>query len=126
METGRFSLLHEFLGCLYCLITWQGGFNSRPGPAYFGIGRILLWAELLSCLCHNSLLKVEVWAYVRDLWACALGLCSGPMHILFSTHHIYYNKITSSASNKVINLRLFLIIVEVFFHIFEEIVPIVD
>ena len=32
-------LLHEFLGRLYRLITWQGGFNSRPGPVYFGIDR---------------------------------------------------------------------------------------
>ena len=25
METSCFNLLHEFLGLLYCLITWQGG-----------------------------------------------------------------------------------------------------
>ena len=32
METGCSSLLHEFLGRLYCLITWQDDFNSGPGP----------------------------------------------------------------------------------------------
>ena len=51
METGCFSLLHEFLSCLYCLITWQGGFNSRPRPVYFGMGRISLWAELPGWVC---------------------------------------------------------------------------
>ena len=42
METGCFSLLHEFLGHLYCLITGQGGFNFGPKPVYFGMGRISL------------------------------------------------------------------------------------
>ena len=46
MEIERLFFLHEFLGSLYRLITWQGGFNSRPGPVYFGMGRVLLWAEL--------------------------------------------------------------------------------
>ena len=42
-----FSLLHEFLGRLYCLIIWQGSLNFGLGPGYFGMGRILLWVELL-------------------------------------------------------------------------------
>ena len=46
-----FSLLHEFLGRLYRLITWQGGLYSRPGPVFFGMDRILLWAELLGWVC---------------------------------------------------------------------------
>ena len=33
-------LLHEFLGHLHLLITWQGGFNYGPGPMYFGMGGI--------------------------------------------------------------------------------------
>ena len=78
MEIGRFRLCMSFLGRLYRLITWQGSFNSGPGPVYFGMGRISLWAELLFGQCPNSLHKVEVWAYTR-------GLRFGPVHILFST-----------------------------------------
>ena len=48
METGHFfSFYTSFLGHLYHLITWHGGFNSGSGPMYFDMGRILLWAELL-------------------------------------------------------------------------------
>ena len=75
-----FSLLYEFLGHLYRLITWQGGLYSGPGPMFFSMGRILLWTELLG------------WVYAptpfirwRSGFApgayCALGLHSGPMHI---------------------------------------------
>ena len=42
-----FSLLHEFLGRLYRLISWQGGLNYGSRPVYFGMGGILPWAELL-------------------------------------------------------------------------------
>ena len=40
-------LLYEFLGRLYHLITWRGGFNSGPGPVYFRMDRNSQWAELL-------------------------------------------------------------------------------
>ena len=40
-------LLHEFLGYLYHLITWQGGFNSGFRPVYFGMDKISLWVKLL-------------------------------------------------------------------------------
>ena len=58
METGCFSLLHEFLGHLYCLITWQGGFNSRPGPVYFGMGRISLWGP---GLIYFGMGRISLW-----------------------------------------------------------------
>ena len=65
-----FSLLHEFLGRVYRLITWSGGFNFRPGLVYFGMGRISLWAELLGWICAPI-------PFIRrrsglTLWACAL------------------------------------------------------
>ena len=47
METEHFSFHTSLLGRLYHLITWHGGFNSGPGPIYFGMGRISLWTELL-------------------------------------------------------------------------------
>ena len=37
METGCFSLVHEFLGHLYYLINWKGGFSSGLRPVYFGM-----------------------------------------------------------------------------------------
>ena len=72
METGCFSLLHEFLGRLYCLITWQGSFNSGSGLVYFGMGRILLWAELPSWVYAPT--PFIRWWFGLGLWACALGL----------------------------------------------------
>ena len=81
METGCFSLLHEFLGRLYCLITWQGGFSFGPGPVYFGMGRISLWVELPGWV--YALTPLIRWrsrlvfvVSVLALWACALGLCT--------------------------------------------------
>ena len=74
-----FSLLHEFLGCLYRLITWQGGFNSRPGPVYFGMGRISLWGELLGWVCAPTPFirwRSGLVPGAIVLWACALGLCT--------------------------------------------------
>ena len=49
METEHFSFLTSLLGRLYhfIMIIWPGGFNSRPEPVYFGMGRISLWVELL-------------------------------------------------------------------------------
>ena len=70
METG--SLLHEFLARLYRLITWQGGFNSKPRPVYFGIGRTLLWAKLLSWVC--ALTPFIRWRSGLAPGACALDL----------------------------------------------------
>ena len=78
IETGHFSLLTSLLGCLYHLIIWHGGFNSRPGPVYFGMGRISLLVKLLYWVPLKSLHKVDVWAYV-------LSLRSGLVHILFLT-----------------------------------------
>ena len=76
------SRLHELLGRLYCLITWQGGFNSRLGPVYFGMGRISLWAELLGLVCApTSFIR---WRSRLALWACA--------HIVF--YSIIKKKIT--------------------------------
>ena len=72
-----FSLLHEFLGRLYRLIIWRGGLNSEPRPMYFGMGRILLWAELLS------------WVYAPTpliRWRSGLALWAGA-HIVFYPHH---------------------------------------
>ena len=49
VETRNFSFLTSLLGHLYHLIMiiWPGGFNSRPGSVYFGMGGISLWADLL-------------------------------------------------------------------------------
>ena len=89
METGHFFLLHEFLGRLYCLITWQGGFNSGLGPIYFGMGKISLWAKLLGWVCAPT--PFIRWRSRLASVVCALGLCFGPMHILFSTLSIIIN-----------------------------------
>ena len=72
METGHFSFHMSFLGRLYHLITWHGGFNSRPGPVYFGMGRVSQWAELPYWVCAST-------PFIRTLfglapWACTLGL----------------------------------------------------
>ena len=48
-----------------CTLAWVGSILT--------VGR----ASLLG-LCPNSFHKAEVWA-------CALGLCSGPVYMLFST-----------------------------------------
>ena len=85
-----FSLLHEFLGHLYHLITWQGGFNSRPGPVYFGMGRISLWAKLLSWVCAPT--PFIWWRSGLASGACALGLCSGPA--LWARAYIVFYPIT--------------------------------
>ena len=99
METGCFSLSHESLGHQYCLITWQGGFDSGSGPVYFGMGRISLWAKLLGWVYAPT--PIIRWrsglASVVSrlaLWACALG--PGPMHILFSILSVSKN---ASSSN---------------------------
>ena len=44
METGHISFSTSLLGRLYHLIMiiWPSGFNSRPGPMYFGMGRTSL------------------------------------------------------------------------------------
>ena len=73
METGHFSFHTSLLGRLYHLIIWHGGFNSRPGPVYFGMGRISLWAKLLYWVCpSNPFIKM----FGLTPWACALGLCT--------------------------------------------------
>ena len=87
METGCFSLLHEFLGRLYRLISWHGGFNFGPGPVYFGKGRISLWTELVSWVCAPTPFIRERSGLASG--ACALGMRSGPVHILFSTPSKY-------------------------------------
>ena len=74
METGYFSFHTSFLGRLYHLITWHGGFNSWPGPVYFGIGRISLWAELLYRVCASTPFIRQMFGLTP--WACALGLCT--------------------------------------------------
>ena len=75
IETGCFSLLHEILlGRLYCLITWQGGFNSGPGPVYIGMGRISLWVELPGWVYAPT--PFIRWRSGLTLWVCALGLCT--------------------------------------------------
>ena len=69
-----FSLLHEFLGRLYQLITWQGGFNFGPRPVYFGMGRISLWAELLGWVCAPTPFirwRSRLAPGAITLWACA-------------------------------------------------------
>ena len=50
METENFSFYTSFF-CLYHLITWHCGFNSGPGPMYFSMDRISLWAEFLHWIC---------------------------------------------------------------------------
>ena len=56
MKTRHFSFLTSLLGGLYHLIMiiWPGGLNSRPGPVYFGMSRISLWAELLYWVCPSN------------------------------------------------------------------------
>ena len=54
METEHFSFHTSFLVCIYHLITWHGGFNSRPEPMYFSMGRISLWAKLLYWVCAST------------------------------------------------------------------------
>ena len=56
METRHFPFLMSLLGRLYHLIMiiWPSGFNSRPRPVYFGMGRISLWAELLYWVCPSN------------------------------------------------------------------------
>ena len=54
METRHFSFHTSLLGRLYHLINWHGGFNSRPGPMYFGMSRISLWAEFLYWVCPSN------------------------------------------------------------------------
>ena len=56
METGYFSFLTSLLGRLYDLfmIIGPGGFNSRPGSMYFGMGRISLWVELCYWVCSTN------------------------------------------------------------------------
>ena len=72
MEAGHFSFHTSLLGHLYHLITWHGGFNSRPGPMYFGMGRISLWAKLFYWVCpSNSFIRRM---FELTLKACALGL----------------------------------------------------
>ena len=73
METEHFSFYTSFLGRLYHLITRQGGFNSGPGPMYFGMGRISLWAELLYWVCAPSPFIRQRFGLAPQ--ACALGLC---------------------------------------------------
>ena len=71
METGHFSFLTSFLGCLYHLIMiiWPGGFISRLEPMYFGMGRISLWAELLYWVCSSNPFIRRMFGLA--LWACA-------------------------------------------------------
>ena len=82
METGHFSFYTSFLGRLYHLITWQGGFNSSLGLVYFGMGRISLWAELLYWVCAPTSF-IRQWFGLAP-WASALGLCT----YCFLPHHI--------------------------------------
>ena len=76
METERFPFYMSFWA-------WQGGFNSRLGPVYFGMGRISLCAELLSQVCAPT--PFIRWRYRLAPGDCALGMCSRPVHILFYT-----------------------------------------
>ena len=84
METRNFFFPTSLLDCLYHLIMiiWPSGFNSRPLPVYFGMGRTSLWAELRYWVCSsNPFIK---WAFELMFWACALGLCTycfGPHHL---------------------------------------------
>ena len=74
METSHFFFLTSLLGRLYHLIIWHGGFNSRPGPVYFGMGRISLWVELLYWVCpSNPFIR---WTFGLMFWACTMGLCT--------------------------------------------------
>ena len=88
-ETGCFSLLHEFLGRLYCLITWQGAFSSKPRPVYFGMGRISLWVDLPGWVYAPT--PFIRWRFGLALWACALGLCT----YCFLLYQLYYMHIIS-------------------------------
>ena len=54
METGHFSFHTSLLSRLYHLIIWHGGFNSEPGPVYFGMDRISPWAELFYWVCPSN------------------------------------------------------------------------
>ena len=81
-----FSLLHEFLGRLYRLITWQSGFNFTPGLVYFGMGRISLWAELLGWVCAPT--PFIRWRFGLEPGAYALGLCT----YCFLPHQTSYEK----------------------------------
>ena len=56
METWHFSFPMSLLGRLSHLIKiiWPSGFNSRPGPMYFGMGRTSLWAELRYWVCSSN------------------------------------------------------------------------
>ena len=69
------SLLVELLGRLYRLITWQGGFNSKPRPVYFEMCRITLWVELLGWVCAST--PFIRWRFGLAPGACARGLCPG-------------------------------------------------
>ena len=77
METGHFSFHTSFLGRLYHLITWRGGFNYGSGPVYFGMGRISLWPGLRYWVGSSN-------PFIRQMfrltyWACAH--CFGPHHM---------------------------------------------
>ena len=76
METGHFSFLTSLLGRLYQFIMfiWPSGFNSRPGPVYFGMGRISLWAKLLYWVCpSNPFIR---WTFGLTFCTYALGFCT--------------------------------------------------
>ena len=79
MEIEHFSFYMSFWGRLYHLITWQGGFNSRPGPIYFGMDRNSQWAKLLYRICALTLF------IRRRLGPVFLGLCFRPLQVWFST-----------------------------------------
>ena len=74
METGHLSFHTSLLGHLHHLITWLGGFNTRPGSVYFGMGRISLWAELLYWVGPSNPFARQTFGL--KFGACALSLCT--------------------------------------------------
>ena len=84
MEIGYFSFYMSFWGRLYHLITWQGDFNSGPGPVYFGMDRNSQWAELLYRICAPTLF------IRRRLGLVLLGLRFGLVQVWFSTPSILF------------------------------------
>ena len=89
METRHLSFYMSYLGHLYHLVIWQGGFDSRPGPVCSGLGMILLWAELFYWVYAPTLFIRRRFGPEQRFgptpWVFVLGLCIGcspPHHIV--------------------------------------------